>query len=133
MKLSAVFNELMRKHHRQAVLLGGSRASTPEEFFCFHHNQVKMVHFHKCGVGKGIWFRLHCGRVVDEAANAAIRELDMYDDAAAWSGRMEVKLRIDPLEALAARAPAVPARRSDWLMEQYFRIYERLGLTRDCS
>jgi hypothetical protein len=41
MKLSCVFNELMRTHHRQAVLVGGATASTPEEFFGFHHGEVE--------------------------------------------------------------------------------------------
>ena len=63
-KLNVVFNELMRMNHRQSVLLGGTTAASPEEFFGFHHRQVKAVHFHKQGVGRGIWFRLRCGRVL---------------------------------------------------------------------
>ena len=85
MKLSKVFNDLMRQHHRQAVLLGGTAASTPEEFFGFHHRQVKTVHFHKMGSGKGIWFRLHCGRVFDELAKPCANDPEMYDYGAKWS------------------------------------------------
>ena len=77
--LRAVFNDLMRKHHRQSVLLGQTTASTPEDYFGFHHNQVEMVHFHKAGVGSGSWFRLHCGRVVDEVAMPTCRDPDLYD------------------------------------------------------
>jgi hypothetical protein len=84
MKLSCVFNDLMRRHHRQAVLVGGATATTPEEFFGFHHRQVKAVHFHKRGVGAGIWFRLHCGRVVDEVARACRRDPEIYDHGATW-------------------------------------------------
>ena len=84
MKLNAVFNDLMRKHHRQSVLLGGTKASSPEEFFGFHHRQVQTVHFHKQGVGRGIWFRLRCGRVVDEVARACRRNPDLYEEAANW-------------------------------------------------
>jgi len=84
MKLNAVFNELMRKHHRQAVLLSGASASTPEEFFGFHHRHVRTVHFHKHGVGEGIWFRLRCGRVVDEVAKPAPRDPNLYDYGAKW-------------------------------------------------
>ncbi len=84
MKLSAVFNDLMRKAHRQAVLLGAATASTPEEFFGFRHNEVKTVHFHKRGLGKGVWFRLRCGRVVDEIAGATCRNQDLYDHTAYW-------------------------------------------------
>ncbi len=84
MKLSAVFNELMREHHRQSVLLGGTTAATPEDFFGFHHRDVKTVHFHKQDAGEGIWFRLRCGRVVDEVARACARDPDLYDYGAKW-------------------------------------------------
>jgi len=77
--LRAVFNDLMRKHHRQGVLLGQTTASTPEDYFGFHHNQVEMIHFYKAGVGSGLWFRLHCGRVVDEVAMPTCRDPDLYD------------------------------------------------------
>ena len=80
--LRMVFNELMRKHHRQGVLLGQTTASTPEDYFGFHHNQVETVHFHKAGVGWGLWFRLRCGRVVDEVAMATCRDPDLYDQTA---------------------------------------------------
>jgi len=82
MKLTAVFNEMMRKHHRQSILLGGTTASSPEEYFGFHHKQVETVHFHKQGAGAGLWFRLRCGRVVDEVARPACGNPDLYDLAA---------------------------------------------------
>jgi hypothetical protein len=34
----------MRQHHRQAVLLGGTAASTPEESFGFHPRQVRTLY-----------------------------------------------------------------------------------------
>ena len=80
--LRAVFNDLMRQHHRQGVLLAQTMASTPEDYFGFHHSQVERVHFHKAGVGGGLWFRLRCGRVVDEVAMATCRDPDLYDRAA---------------------------------------------------
>ena len=82
MKLSATFNDLMRKHHRQSVLLGNTAASSPEEFFGFHHRQIETVHFHKRGVGAGIWFRLHCGEVINEIAAPTCRDPGLYDYAA---------------------------------------------------
>lgn len=82
MKLREVFNDLMREYHRQAVLVGGATASTPEEFFGFHHGEVRTVHFHKKGVGYGVWFRLKCGRVVDEVARACRRDPEVYDHGA---------------------------------------------------
>jgi hypothetical protein len=82
MELPCVFKELLRKHHRQAVLLGQSTASTPEDFFGFNHGQVADFHFHKAGVGTGRWFRLRCGRVVNEVAMPACRDPELYDMAA---------------------------------------------------
>lgn len=93
MKLTAIFNELMRKHHRQAVLLGSAISPTAEEFFGFHHWHVSTVHFHKQGVGEGSmtlgrrhrWFRLRCGRVVDDVARPCPRDPGLYDYGAKWS------------------------------------------------
>jgi hypothetical protein len=70
MKLSATFNEL----------LGNTAASNPEDFFGFNHRQIEAVHFHKQGVGAGIWFR--CGRVIDEIAAPTCRDPGLYDYAA---------------------------------------------------
>jgi len=82
--LRKMFNDLMRTHHRQGVLLGQTMASTPEEYFGFHHRQVETVHLHKQGVGSGIWFRLRCGRVVNEVATPTCGDPDLYDQAASW-------------------------------------------------
>ena len=78
------FSRLMAKHHRQGVLLGYTAASTPEEYFGFRDDQVEIVHFHKAGVGSGVWFRLNCGRVVDEVAIPACRDPGLYDHALSW-------------------------------------------------
>lgn len=82
--LRGVFNDLMRKHHRQGMLLGQTTVSTAEEYFGFHHSQVEQVHFHKAGHGQGLWFRLHCGRVVDEVAVPTCRDPDLYDQVVSW-------------------------------------------------
>ena len=81
MKLRCVFNDLMRKHHRQGVLLGQTKAATAEEYFGFRSKDVKAIHFHKLGSGKGLWFRLQCGRVVNEVAMPTCRNPDLYDGA----------------------------------------------------
>ncbi len=52
----------------QCVLLGGTTASSPEDFFGFHHRQVQTVHYHKQGLGHGVFFRLHDSDVIDTAA-----------------------------------------------------------------
>ena len=83
MKLRCVFNALMRKHHLQGILLGQTTATRLEDYFGFHHSDVTKVHFHKRGIGSGIWFRLRCGRVIDEVGKAACRDLELYDRRAA--------------------------------------------------
>ena len=81
MKLRCVFNELMRKHHRQGVLLGHTTAASAEEYFGFRSKDVKAIHSHKLGSGKGLWFRLQCGRVVDEVAMPTCGNPNLYDGA----------------------------------------------------
>ena len=82
MKLRAVFNDLMKQYHRQGVLLGQTTASSPQEYFGFDPSQVMAIDFHKRGVGEGVWFRLQCGRVVDEVARACRRDPEIYDHGA---------------------------------------------------
>ena len=82
--LRSAFNGLMKKHHRQAVLLGHTMAMTPEDYFGFHHSHVETVHFHKTEVGAGVWFRLRCGRVVDDVARPACRDPGVYDYSGDW-------------------------------------------------
>ena len=79
MKLTQVFNNIMRQRHRQAVLLGGASASSADQFFGFSAKDVKAIHVHKDGVGDGIWFRLHCGRVFDEIGTLTCRDVTLYD------------------------------------------------------
>jgi hypothetical protein len=64
--------------NRQGVLLGGTTASSPEEYFGFHHKEVRAIHFHKQGTGEGLWFRLRDGRVIDEVARASIRDPGLH-------------------------------------------------------
>jgi hypothetical protein len=40
-------------------------AQTPEAFFGFRSDEVAEVHFRKRGVGRGCWYRLRDGRVID--------------------------------------------------------------------
>ena len=83
MKLSCAFNQAMRKLHRQGVLLGQTTCSTAEEYFGFRSRDVADIHFHKQGVGTGIWFRLRCGRVVDEVAMPCLGDPGLYDELGA--------------------------------------------------
>ncbi len=81
---SVAFNSLMKKHHRLGILLGQTTAATPEDYFGFEHGQVEAVHYHKAGIGPGVWFRLRRGRVVNEAGKPSCRDPLLYDLSAIW-------------------------------------------------
>jgi hypothetical protein len=74
-----LFSEFMRSIHRQALLLAFTKAATPEEYFGFHHHDVKSIHFHKNGYGRGFWFRLRDGRVFDKFAQPDDPDRIWYD------------------------------------------------------
>ena len=60
-----IYSDLMDMYFRRWRVLGFTQAGSAEEYFGFHYNYVAAVHFHKRGEGKGVWFRLHDGRVFD--------------------------------------------------------------------
>ena len=41
------------------------KARTPEEFYGFRPKDVVEMHFHKHGFGRGVWYRLKDGRVIE--------------------------------------------------------------------
>jgi len=63
--------------------VGLTDADTKEEFYRFRSSDVAMLHYSKVGFrGRGVWFRLHDGRVFDAAGiEQQGREADpvMYD------------------------------------------------------
>ena len=49
--------------------VGLTGADTKEEFYRFRSSDVAMLHYSKLGFrGRGVWFRLHDGRVFDATA-----------------------------------------------------------------
>ena len=49
--------------------VGLTDADTKEEFYGFRSSDVAMLHYSKLGFrGRGVWFRLHDGRVFDATA-----------------------------------------------------------------
>jgi len=73
-----LFDQTMRKYHRHALLLAFTKAATPEEYFGFHHHDVRTIHFQKSGYGRGCWFRLRDGRVFDKFARPDSPDLRLY-------------------------------------------------------
>lgn len=74
-----LFELLMETHHRYGMLLGFTTATSPEQYFGFHHEDVKEVHTYKLGEGGGIWFRLRNGRVVDQVGLPDEADPSLYD------------------------------------------------------
>jgi hypothetical protein len=74
-----LFDQTMRKYHRHALMLAFTKATTPEEYFGFHHHDVKAIHLHKNGCGRGFWFRLRDGRVFDKFARPDEPDRIWYD------------------------------------------------------
>ena len=63
--------------------VGLTDADTKEEFYGFRSSDVAMLHYSKVGWRRpGVWFRLKCGRVVDEVARACRRDPEIYDHGA---------------------------------------------------
>lgn len=88
-RLRHIFNDIMKQKHRDSILLGQERTTTAEEFFGFTAAEVEGVYTHKKGEGAGVWFRLRCGRVVNEVAMSTCTDPDLYSQclaiaASAW-------------------------------------------------
>lgn len=57
------------------------RAATPEELFGFRAEDVVKVYLHKRGFGRGLWFRLNDGRVLDAKGRPTHSERHWYEAA----------------------------------------------------
>jgi hypothetical protein len=52
------------------------------DFYGFRPDDVAAIHTHKTGVGDGLWFRLHDGRVYDKAGEECEPDAGLYDTTA---------------------------------------------------
>jgi hypothetical protein len=57
-------------------------ASNPEQFYGFRPEDVVEIHFHKQGFGKGLWYRLHDGRVISAIGKPSNPERFWYGSKA---------------------------------------------------
>ena len=55
----------MRAHFVVLKTKGKTRARTPEQFYGFRAVDVIEMYFRKHGFGRGLWYRLKDGRVID--------------------------------------------------------------------
>ena len=67
----------MRAHFVVLKTQGMTNAPTPETFYGFEAADVIELHFRK-GSGRGLWFRLRDGRVIDAFGKRALRSRSAY-------------------------------------------------------
>ena len=64
-----IAHKTMNAHFKALSAKGKNRgASTPESFYGFRAQDVDEMHFRKHGFGRGVWYRLKDGRVIDALA-----------------------------------------------------------------
>src|SRR6185369_3471559 len=63
--LHDVARNTMRAHFIVMREKGKTAAEEPEQFYGFRAEDVTDIHFNKQGFGRGIWYRLQDGRVID--------------------------------------------------------------------
>lgn len=80
-KLSVVqvIERIMETEHLNSKLLGFTETRTAEEYFGFAARDVKYLHHHQQGVGRGLFFRLYNDCVFDAGAKPQNPDRDLYD------------------------------------------------------
>jgi hypothetical protein len=77
-KLQHIARETMSAHFLRHRSAGATRASGPEEFYGFRPEDVVAIFLHKHGSGRGVWFNLKDGRVIDVHGRPAERDRSWY-------------------------------------------------------
>jgi len=81
-ELHSVAREAMREHFELLRAKGRTDAQAPEEFYGFTPEDVAEIHFHKQGFGRGVWYRLKDGRVINALGNQSDPERYWYVSSA---------------------------------------------------
>ncbi len=77
-KLQHIARETMSAHFLRHRSAGATRASGPEEFYGFRPEDVAAIFLHKHGFGRGVWFNLKDGRVIDVHGRPSDRDRAWY-------------------------------------------------------
>ena len=80
--LHTVARETMREHFQLLRSKGKTDARAPEAFYGFRAEDVAEIHFHKQGFGRGVWYRLKDGRVINALGKPSERDRYWYVSAA---------------------------------------------------
>ena len=73
-----VVPRVMRAYFVVLRTLGRTKAETPEELYGFRALDVSELHFYKAGFGRGLWYRLKDGRVLDSLGRPSRRDRISY-------------------------------------------------------
>ncbi len=73
-----VVTRIMRAYFVVLRTLGRTKAETPEELYGFRAPDVSEIHFYKAGFGRGLWYRLKDGRVLDSLGRPSRRDRISY-------------------------------------------------------
>lgn len=77
-ELHKIARDAMLVHFSELRRKGKTRAASPEQFYGFRAEDVIEMHFHKHGFGRGVWYRLKDGRVIDALGKPSHRERHWY-------------------------------------------------------
>jgi hypothetical protein len=78
-ELRGIVWKAMQEHFASLCSKGRTGdAATPQEFYGFQPEDVAELHFHQHGVGRGVWYRLKDGRVIDALGKPAHNERHWY-------------------------------------------------------
>jgi hypothetical protein len=77
-ELHEIARKTMRGDLHQLRVTGRSEAQEPEEFYGFRAEDVAEIHFQKHGTGRGVWYRLKDGRVIDAIGKPSERDRSWY-------------------------------------------------------
>jgi hypothetical protein len=82
-ELHVIARKTMHEHFYVLRARGKAQgAATPEEFYGFQPADVAEMHFHQQGFGRGVWYRLKDGRVIDALGKPAHTERYWYVSSA---------------------------------------------------
>jgi len=81
-ELHKIARETMQAHFTRLRERGKTGSATPEELYGFRPEEVIEMHFHQHGFGRGVWYRLKDGRVIDALGKPAHRERHWYVSSA---------------------------------------------------
>ena len=80
-QLRDMARDTMQAHFLRLKERGKTNACHPEEFYGFRPEDVATMHLYKHGFGRGVWYRLEDGRVIDALGKPSQPERHWYESS----------------------------------------------------